>query len=80
MLTGLLIKKVFQGATVKDRYDFDFPKGTVDRYVRVQLLGQNALSLVEVEVYGTLLGGKQVSHVPSEKVYHLVYSLKRSLS
>ena len=45
MLTGLLIKKVFQGATVKDRYDFDFPKGTVDRYVRVQLLGQNALSL-----------------------------------
>ena len=54
------VTKAFQGSNVKTQYDFDFPEGTVARHVRVQLLGQNVLSLAEVEVYGTPLGGKQL--------------------
>ena len=51
-------RKVSQGSTVQNRYDFKFPEKTIARYVRVQLLGKNYLSLAEVEVFGRVLGGK----------------------
>ena len=54
----LPVKTVSQGSNFRIRYDFGFSPGTVARYVRVQLLRQNFLSLAEVEVYGTILGGK----------------------
>ena len=53
-----IIRKVSQGSTVQNRYDFTFPEKTIARYVRVQLLGKNYLSLAEVEVFGVVLGGK----------------------
>ena len=51
-------QKVSQRSTVQNRYDFKFPEKTIARYVRVQLLGKNYLSLAEVEVFGRVLGGK----------------------
>ena len=52
-------RKVSQGPNVQNRYDFKFPEKTIARYVRVQLLGKNYLSLAEVEVFGRVLGGKR---------------------
>lgn len=51
------VTKASQGSDVKTVYEFNFPQGTIARHVRVQLLGSNYLSLAEVEVYGTPLGG-----------------------
>ena len=46
-----------ENRTANVNYDFDFPEGTVARYVRVQLMEEGELLLEEVEVYGTHLPG-----------------------
>jgi hypothetical protein len=50
-----LVYNATHGSDEENKYDFELPPATAARYVRVQLLGTDALSLAEVEVYGTLV-------------------------
>lgn len=53
-----LVKSVPNGAKVKEKYEHHFEPQPIGRYVQVQLQQTDYLSLAEVQVFGTVVGGR----------------------